>query len=191
MEVADTVMEDAVDTDMEDVVIPLDLTLPSTPRASSVLVPMPSHPETPLASSPLSVPQVVEPPSPSSSPASSRLLSSRTVIEYISDSEASVSGEDYRTSYYERHHDNFDCSDDEDYIDKPIKKRKAITGKLRRRSEVLSEDETEPSKKQKKQNEPDSSLVVRGSANFMSHAYVVSAKKDGVPITYKQAMLSR
>ncbi|KRZ98226.1 uncharacterized protein AC631_06014, partial [Debaryomyces fabryi] len=135
MEVADTVMEDAVDTDMEDVVIPLDLTLPSTPRASSVLVPMPSHPETPLASSPLSVPQVVEPPSPSSSPASSRLLSSRTVIEYISDSEASVSGEDYRTSYYERHHDNFDCSDDEDYIDKPIKKRKAITGKLRRRSE--------------------------------------------------------
>ena len=24
----------------------------------------------------------------------------------------------------------------------------------------------------------------------MSHAYVVSTKKDGIPITYKQAMLS-
>lgn len=64
--------------------------------------------------SPPPLPHVIEPPSPSG------LLSSRTVIEYIPDSEASFPGEDYRTSYCERHHDNFDCSDDEDYIDRPV-----------------------------------------------------------------------
>ena len=41
---------------------------------------------------------------------------SRPRIEYISDLEASVPGEDYATSFYERHHDNFDNFDDEDYV---------------------------------------------------------------------------
>ena len=120
---------------------------------------------------------------------------SRPRIEYISDSEASVPGEDYATSFYERHHDNFDKSDDEDYVDEPVRRRRAITmpDRLRRRSEVSSDGETEPSKKLKYETlhtESDSSLVVRGSGYFMSHAYVVSTKKDGVPVTYKQAMLS-
>ena len=35
-----------------------------------------------------------------------------------------------------------------------------------------------------------SSLVVKGSGYFMSHAHVVSIKKNGVPVTYKQAILS-
>ena len=57
--------------------------------------------------------------------------------------------------------------------------------------QVSSEGETEPSKKQKSTTtDSDSSFIVSGSAFFMSHAYVVSTKKDGVPMTYKQAMLS-
>ena len=78
-----------------------------------------------------------------------------------------------------------------------MRRRKLIAEKQRRRSEVSSENETEPVKKQKYEAlcdgpyiDSDSSLVVRGSGYFMSHAYVVSTKKNGVPMTYKQAMLS-
>ena len=88
-------------------------------------------------SSPVREPAVVEPSSPPI-PASRKLCPR---IEYISDSEASVPGEDYATSFYERHHDNFDKSDDEDYVDEPVRRRRAITmpDRLRRRSEVSSD----------------------------------------------------
>lgn len=84
------------------------------------------------SSSPVSSPAVVEPSSP---PVVSK-TNPRSLIEYISDSEASLSGEDYKISYYEHHHDNFDFSDDKDYVENPVRKRKASTEKLRRRSEV-------------------------------------------------------
>ena len=187
-----------LDVDMSDIesdfsshdsMVPQDLASPVDGPSMDIVGP-PSRGS--LSSSPgiTTTPRVVEPLSP--------LVTqevSRPRIEYISDSEASVPGEDYATSFYERHHDNFDKSDDEDYVDEPVRRRRAITmpDRLRRRSEVSSDGETEPSKKLKYETlhtESDSSLVVRGSGYFMSHAYVVSTKKDGVPVTYKQAMLS-
>ena len=145
------------------------------------------------SSSPVSSPAVVEPSSP---PVVSK-TNPRSLIEYISDSEASLSGEDYKISYYEHHHDNFDFSDDKVYVENPVRKRKAIT-------ENCVEDQKYRQKMKLNLLRNRSmricikvplltqipSLVVRGSAYFMSHAYVVSTKKDGIPITYKQAMLS-
>ena len=136
--------------------------------------------------SPVREPAVVEPSSPPI-PASRKL---RPLIEYISDSEHSASGEDYN--------EVIDNSNDEDYVE-PIRRRKAITlpERLCRRSELSSDDETEHymKLKYKKLNETlytdsGSSLVVKGSGYFMSHAHVVSIKKNGVPVTYKQAILS-
>ena len=72
------------------------------------------------SSSPVSSPAVVEPSSP---PVVSK-TNPRSLIEYISDSEASLSGEDYKISYYEHHHDNFDFSDDKDYVENPVRKKK-------------------------------------------------------------------
>lgn len=77
----------------------------------------PSLDSSPVVVEPLSPPVVTDPPHLSR-------------IEYISDSESSVSGEGYRNLYYEHHDDNFDCSDDKDYVDRPVRKRKIITEKL-------------------------------------------------------------
>ena len=204
IEMTDSAMVPSLDIEMSDPVLPSPALLKQIAHldnqsSSNAITDCPSESCRQInvglseSSSPVSSPAVVEPSSP---PVVSK-TNPRPLIEYISDSEASLSGEDYKISYYEHHHDNFDFSDDKDYVENPVRKRKAITEKLRRRSEISSEDETEPSKKQKHEDlhesssiNSDTSLVVRGSAYFMSHAYVVSTKKDGVPITYKQAMLS-